>query len=174
MKKYTVLGVAGLFLVIFFQNCGKVPESADTSTQVGVVSPNQQYNKYAMEDFPILSLWDYKLHRYLDLDLKTGRMVSYEENGQVRGDVLQLPSERLTEVQGILQGAEICEPLVDLEARQDRMCTMIYSYPYAILSSKTDEVRLGERTDGCDVPVDLCGSKSELLREFTRSVVESL
>ncbi len=174
MKKYTMLGISGFFLIFFFQNCGAPPATTDSPHSAGVISSNQQFNKYAVDDFPVLSMWDYKQLRYLDLDLSTGQMVAYEENGQTRGDSFQLPAEKLSELKTLLQSAEVCEPIVNLEERANRMCTMAYTYPYAILSDKAGEIRLGEKTDGCDVPVDLCGEKAAQLLTFTQSIVESL
>lgn len=174
MKKYTGIGVASFFLVLFFQNCGKPPASSDTSPQTGITSANQQYNKYAVEGYSTLSLWDYIQNRYLDLDLKTGQIVAFEEAGQVRGDTYQLAADKLTEVQGILKNSEICEPVINPADLEGRVCTMAYRYPYAVLSDKGDEVRLGEKADGCDVPIDLCGAQAANLQTWTRSVVESL
>jgi hypothetical protein len=174
MKKYTMMGVASFFLVVFFQNCGKPPATTDSTSQVGVTTSNQQYNKYSAEGFSTLSLWDYLQNRYLDLNLKTGQMVAFEEGGQVAGQTYQLPADKLAEVQNLLKEAQVCEPVINPAELEGRVCTMAYRYPYAVLVEKGEEIRLGEKTDGCDVPVDLCGDQASQLQSWTRSVVEHL
>ena len=174
MKKYSILGMWCFVLVLFFQNCGKPPGVSESESAIGVVSSAQQYNKYSLVGFPTLSIWDYQKFRYLDLDLASGQMIAFEQNGQVRGETYQLPEAKLTEVRSLLEGAEVCEPLVNLEDREGRVCSMAYRYPYAILADKGEEIRLGEKTDGCDVPVDLCGDRATQLQSWSRSVIEAL
>lgn len=173
MKKYTVLVVFTFFLVLLFQNCGKVPSKGDSKSTSGI-SSNQQYNKYSAEGFTTLSLWDYLHNRFLDLNLNTGEIIAFEEAGNIRGETFQLSTEQLAQVKGILQGAEICEPIINIQDLEGRICTMAYRYPYSVLMSQGEEVRLGEKTDGCDVPVDLCGEKADQLQSLTQSIVESL
>jgi hypothetical protein len=177
MKKYSAFGAAIFCLVLLFQNCGKAPSVTldnGTTTNTGVSSGAQIYNKFSAESFSTLSLWDFVRNRYLDLDIKTGQVAAFEEAGQVRGESFTLPPERMTELHGILAGAEVCEPVVDDAVLKDQVCTMAYRYPYATLVERGEEVKLGEKTDGCDIPVDLCDSKAEQLQKWTRSVVEAL
>lgn len=175
-KQYAVLMSLGLFILIFFQNCGKPQQILNQSSEpsAGAMPANQQFNKYSTEGFGSLSLWDFKSYRFLELDMKSGRMVAYEEAGQIRGETYQLTSEKLNQLQVIMQGAEICEPIVKPEDFEGRICTMAYRYPYAILMAKGEEVRLGEKSDGCDIPVNLCGSKAEQLEVWTKSVIDAL
>jgi hypothetical protein len=175
-KKYALLSSLAIFMIIFFQNCGKPQQLSNqvSDSTVGVISANQQFNKYSTEGFSSISLWDFKHYRFLDLNMKTGRMVAFEEAGQVRGETYQLPAEKIAELQVIMQDSEICEPIVKSEDFEGRMCTMAYRYPYAILFEQGEEVRLGEKTDGCDVPVNLCGQKAEQLEVWTKSVVQAL
>ena len=174
MKKYSILGLFSLLLVLTFQNCGQAPNAWDTKAAGAATPSNQQYNKYAVEGFSTLSLYDMANHRFLDLNLSNGQVVAFEEAGQVRGETYQISDEKLSEVNSILAGAEICEPVVDSRDLEDRMCTMEYGYPYSILSDRVEEVRLGERASGCDIPVDLCGDKAKQLRASVKSIVESL
>jgi len=174
MKKYTVLVSLGLFMVMFFQNCGKPPTAGTAQELAGVTPSNQQYNKYAVGSPESLSLWDFIHARFLDLDLATGKMVAFEQGGQVRGESYQVPPEKMTELRSILSGAEICEPIISDKASEDQMCTMIYRYPYATMIGHGDEVRLGEVTNGCDLPTDLCAEKAAQLQTWSKALVESL
>jgi hypothetical protein len=174
MKKYTVLASLGLFLMMFFQNCGKPPSGANSQELTGVALPNQQYNKYEVGSPQKISLWDFNHARFLDLDLKSGQMVAYEQGGQMRGETFQVSPERMSELQGILNGAEICEPIVSAKSSEDQMCAMVYRYPYATMMGQGDEVRLGEATSGCDIPTDLCGEKAKQLQSWSKSLVDSL
>jgi hypothetical protein len=175
MKKYTVMLSLGLFLVMFFQNCGK-PPSSGTSQEVTGVTPSapQQYNKYSIGPFQTLSVWDFKKARFLDIDMATGQMVAYEEGGQVRGQTYQLTNAQLTDLKAIINGAEICEPVIDSKSSADQMCTMVYRYPYATMIGQGEEVRLGEQVNGCDVPTDLCADKAAQLQAWSKALVESL
>lgn len=176
MKKYSVLVSLAAFLIIFFQNCGKPPSVDSNGETVGVNMPNQnqQFNKYEVGNFGTLSLWDFLKSRFLDLNIQTGVITAYEQGGQVQGDSFQLPDDKLNELRSILSGAEICEPLADEKVSEDMICTMVYTYPYATLVSQQDQVKLGEKVSGCDVPVDLCGQKSAQLKAWAKAVVESL
>ena len=174
MKKYTVLGSLGLFMIIFFQNCGKPPSSGNSQELTGINPANQQYDKYAVGNPQTLSLWDFKQARFLDLDLATGKMVAFEQGGQVRGDTYQVSEAKMSELNSILANAEICEPIINEKSSEGRICTMEYRYPYATMMGQGDEVRLGEKTNGCDVPTDLCGSKADQLQAWSKALVESL
>lgn len=174
MKKYSVIAVTGFFLVLFFQNCGAPPANMDAETQAGLSPSGQQYNKYSVQEFPTLSLWDFNHNRFLDLDLQSGQMVAYEQGGQVRGETFQLRPQQIEELQSILDSAEICEPIIDPQDREGRMCSMAYRYPYAILLAQGEEVRLGEKADSCDLPVDLCGDKAKILQGWVTKTVNSL
>lgn len=175
MKKYSVLAVTGFFMIIFFQNCGKPPATIEMEQpQAGIVSSNQQFNKYSVQEFSVLSLWDFHHNRFLDLNLESGQMIAYEQGGQVRGETFQLPSEKMVELDSILNSAEVCEPVINPQDREDRMCSMAYRYPYAILMDQGQEIRLGEKADSCDVPADICGDKAKQLQSWVAGVVNSL
>jgi len=171
MKKYAILGVMVL-LTLSFQNCGKVNQGDMGNDANG--NPPAQYNKYSTADYSTLSLWDYARYQYLDLDLQSGQIVAFEEAGQVRGKTYQLKADVLAEAQQIMAGAEICEPVINSTDIENRVCTMNYRYPYAILVQQGDEARLGEITSGCDVPVDLCGDKAQKLHQWVTNIVDHL
>lgn len=173
-KRYALLGSCSLFLVLFFQNCGKPPASSENGTSAGVVGSTQQYNKFSVDSFTTVSVWDFMRNRYLDVDLKTGKVTAFEEAGQVTGESFQLSAEKLASLGEILTGAEVCEPIVNPADLEGRACNMAYRYPYVALVDKSDEVRLGEKTSSCDVPIDLCGDKAASLKSWSTSLVEGL
>lgn len=174
MKKYSVLVSLAAFLIIFFQNCGKAPSVDNNGEVAGVGQANQQYNKYEVGSFATLSLWDFLKSRFLDVDVNSGVITAFEQGGQVKGATYQLGADKLNELKAILLGAEICEPVAEQKVSEDMMCTMVYTYPYATLVGGQDQVKLGEKVNGCDKPVDLCGQKAEALKAWAKVVVESL
>jgi hypothetical protein len=173
MRKYTVLGSLALFMIIFFQNCGKPP--ADSASQeLAGVTRNQQYSKYSVGNFQTLSMWDFIHARFLDLDMASGKISAFDPGGNPTGQSYQLSAEQSSKLQSILSGAEVCLPVPEDKASEDQMCTMVYRYPYATMIGQGQEVRLGEETNGCDAPVDLCGDKAKQLQAWSKSLVESL
>jgi hypothetical protein len=173
MNKIPALVILVL-MIASFQNCGKVQQSDISSTDQSAKDKAQtQYNKFSIDGYNILSIWDYKRLQYLDIDLKTGIIKVFAEAGQVPGPSMQLNSDELALVKSILNQGEVCEPVVQLPA-EGQVCSMLYRYPYAILVDKGDEIRLGEMTSGCDVPVDLCEQKSSQLRDWSSRIVEHL
>jgi hypothetical protein len=78
-------------------------------------------------------------------------------------------------LQQILGGAHVCLPLVAPQQLANQVCAMVYTYPYAILTLEgNSEYRLGEKNDSCDVPPDLCGSSSSLLRSWVADFLSQL
>lgn len=170
MSKFSVVFVSFL-LIISFQNCGKpqVPQQSESSSQSSELS----YNKFALDSFKVLSVWDFMNLQYLDINLANGSIQVFEEAGQGVGATYQLKQIEIDKLNSILSQAEICEPIVTLPDPQ-QVCSLMYRYPYAILVNLGDEVRLGEMTNGCDVPVDLCGAKAQQLKAWSSKLVEKL
>lgn len=171
MKKYIAL--AGVMLMILsFQNCAQrnvaLDSSADSAASgIGMdVTPAKNLNKVV--------IWNPDKQQYIDVSLETGKMVAFEEFGQVRGDKFCLTQSELSELQTILQNSSICEPKVSLEAAKDQVCTEIYKYPYASLVQGSREFRLGEMNSGCDKPVDLCGDNAAMLKNFSTAILKNL
>jgi hypothetical protein len=172
MRK-TYLAVIGFVLVLSFQNCSQAPQPGGKDVGAGEASA-PTYNKYSVSSYSTLAVWDYVRSQYLDVNLQTGEMVSYAEAGQVRGETFCVPLAQMKELHQILNSAEVCEPIVNSQELAGQVCTMQYRYPYASLVDKSDEVRLGEKTNGCDVPIDLCGDKAQQLKNWTKSIVSNL
>ncbi len=158
-------------LILSFQNCAKTTVPTTSDVNGGPVSPPVKYNKYSVNEFTTMSLWDESRSRFLDLDLSNGQVAAFEEAGQVRGESYCLKDEQLVAAQTILSGAEICEPVVDAEQAQGQMCAMLYDYPYVTMVSQANQAKLGERTSSCDAPVDLCGQKAQQLRSWYVNII---
>ena len=160
-----------LGLILSFQNCAKSPQDN------GVADPGETpitFNKVPASDYKSMTLWDYDNGQFLDLDLKTGRMTAFEEYGYVRGDQFCLSETEKTTLAEIMENAEICNPKNNGTSMQDQACSMVYRYPYASLTNGSEEIKLGEKTNGCELPIDLCGEKGQLLKKFVASVVATI
>lgn len=160
-----------LLLMLSYQNCAQrnVNQSDGGPTASGVIA----------EEIPAkgtekMTIWDQGRQQVLDLDLVSGRMISYENYGDVRGASFCLNKSELSEVKTILENSSICEPAVNFEEMKNKVCTMLYKYPYVTLVKGLSEYRLGEMNNGCDIPVDLCGDKAEMLKNFITSVLKTL
>jgi len=176
MKKYLGIVVVGV-LLISFQNCRQVncdPNGKNCEAAAGKPQQEIQYEKTKVEGFTKLVVWDYQRNQFLDLDLKTGELTAFEQAGSVRGSKYCLNSTDTKRVNEILIGSEICKPLDNLSSNPETVCAQVYKYPYASLVNSRDEIHLGEKTDGCQIPTDLCGSKAQELLQFTTGIVVNL
>ena len=175
MKKWVVL-IASAIVVVSFQNCGKPQLQNESSIIQPSASETSQFNKFSTEGVKNMTMWDGDRTRFLDLDLGTGVMVAVENYGDDQSGSTHycLSESKKSEINSILQDSEICEPVEKSKSEKNEVCTMIYTYPYAILSADGIEVRLGERTDGCQKPVDLCGAKAQLLKEKVQNLLQNL
>ena len=163
---------SGLAMIVFFQNCSKSNLDAPTSTPES--NTPTEFSKSSAADFPVVQLWDYENGKTMDLDVATGRIAVFLNFGSDRGQDLCLSEAEKTEIQGLMQQAEICAPVLPAEQFLNKQCTMSYRYPYAVLVDGSVEVRLGEKTNGCDVPVDLCGTKAQDLQNFVGRILQSV
>ncbi len=174
MRK-SYLAVIGFVMLLSFQNCGKPPGNGSSSSETpATISEAPAFNKLSIQSYTTLAVWDYLRSQYLDVNLQTGEMISFAEAGQIRGLTYCVAPARMDELRKILSAAEICEPLVRTSEVPGQVCTMQYRYPYASLVEKTGEMRLGEKTSGCDIPIDLCGEKAVLLKNWTKVIVSNL
>lgn len=168
MKKWTLV-LGSFILMIFFQNCqqsdlqgASVEDSAPLLTD---------YRKTSASGFKVVQFSDHARGKSFELDVISGRAVVYRDDGGARdADLCLLEAER-QEIQRLLAASEVCEPVLPTDHFANKQCTMIYKYPYASLVDGNHEVRLGEKTNGCDVPVDLCGAQSQALQDFVQHVV---
>lgn len=172
MNKFSTLLVMVL-LIASFQNCGKVQQADLASNKQNPGGEVTQYNKFSTSGYGVLSVWDYKRLQYLDIDLKSGEIRIFEEAGSAVGNTMQLKSEELAVAQATLAQAQVCEPVPQIQSPAEN-CNMMYRYPYAILVNRSDEVRLGEMTSGCDVAIDLCENKGREMKQWSSRIVEHL
>lgn len=179
MKTAQLSIIAGLaaFMVVFFQNCGKPPSATSTGENTGLTSEetggNSNFNKIQIAQLDSISLWDEARQRFLNIDVSSGSIQAFEQAGRIPGATYQLSPEQQSSLSAILSQAEACEP-VDKAQKKYYMCTMVYGYPYATLISSSQELKLGEKASGCDVPVDLCGEKAQQLKSWSQAVVDGL
>lgn len=171
MKKKWIAIFGSLSLILFFQNCSQSKiDQADSNSEA--LTPTE-FNKTSAADFPVVQLWDYEHGKTMDLDISTGRIAVSLNFGADRGQDLCLSAAERIEIQALMGQAEICEPVIPSEQFLSKQCTMSYRYPYAVLVDGSVEVRLGEKTNGCDVPVDLCGVKSQELQAFVSRLLQN-
>lgn len=179
MKKKLVFFIATFLIIVSFQNCGQAPQISNSESSESKTSTDGSYNKYSTEGVESLVMWDFQRQQFLDLNLNSGKVLPFEQYGsEVAKATEQVDKcaspEDLQRLQQILQESIICEPVVQADQLKDKVCTMVYEYPYASLVGGGDEVKLGERTSGCDQPVDLCGDKATLLKQFVTSFIQNL
>jgi hypothetical protein len=157
-------------LIVSFQNCAQrnvAPDGLSAGSGIGV-------NMVSAKDPSKVVLWNPTKDEYLDLNLADGKMIAYEQYGESRGSTYCLTDSESSELKSILATSDICEPQVDYEAIKDKTCTMLYKFPYVSIVKDNNEYRLGEMNTGCDQPVDLCGDRAQMLKNFTTMVVSSL
>ncbi len=161
-------------LMVSFQNCSQHNFATQQSVGESTTALSKSAGVQPATDFTQLTLWDNQNQQILDVNLTNGEMVAFEDYGSVRGAKFCLTADELTEVKTILANSSVCVPDIDLKNAKDQICTMLYQYPYASLSNAKDEIKLGERTSGCDQPSDLCDDKGAMLKNFSASVLKNL
>ncbi len=108
-----------------------------------------------------------------EVDLTNGEIHLLKPDGsEVAGQKFCLSSQDLSELKTIMDSGRVCEP--ENTVLPDQVCTMIYSEPYVRLSTDSTDVTLGERRNGCEKPVDLCGDSATLLRGYVAALVSNI
>lgn len=178
MKKWQVVFIATA-VVLSFQNCSKVV------TPISDAKPNLDLENGVKEtevsQFKVMTLAKYPSvsdphYKYYDIDLLSGNILAVERNAQ-GAEVTQqlcLTNAEKANLDQILDNAKVCETILNADALKDRLCTMIYKYPYASLRNTQEEKRLGEMVSGCDIPDDLCGAKAQQLKDFVQSLLATI
>jgi hypothetical protein len=189
IRFFVIVILTGLILI--FQNCstGKNFTNSNSiinlqNTQLGsdkvIVLPmdlrttlsmqiNNVRNTKAMEPQDLLVKPD--IYYYL-VNIADGKIQAFDMNNIKLNYNFCLSDGDKSELINILQTGQICEPNPegDLSSQEDRVCTMNYVMPYAKLNfSNHSSFSLGERSSGCDIPTDLCGDHSTLLKGFVRN-----
>ena len=192
MKKYAWLGVACIVFVTF-QNCAPAPQSG-VQTDSSNLKTETTFNKVLADNFSTLSLWDsgcderctlaelqQSQPKYIDIVIQSNnpKKIGFLQTWPLDIRLLQskycLVQERLDALLAILAGAEVCEPVLPDHYFDGRVCTMNYTNPYAILKfDQQQQMTLGEKTSGCDIPVDLCGDKAAQLKTWRSTIIGHL
>lgn len=174
MKRGLIFTAFFSLLMISFQNCSQHNFATQSASSAASTAQVKSTGSQPATEFSQLALWDNQNQQILDVNLVSGEMVAYEDYGSVRGEKYCMTADELKEVKAILANSSVCVPDVDLKDAKEQMCAMLYQYPYASLSNSKDEVRLGERTSGCDLPADLCEDKGAMLKNFSAAVLKNL
>lgn len=192
MKKYAWMGIVGV-LFITFQNCAPPPKGSESSDST-VQKTETQFNKVLANEFSVLSLWEsgcdesctitelrQSQPKYVDVVIQSEnpKKIGYIETWPLDQRLVHskycLVPEKLDALKAILSGAEVCEPILPDNYFEGRVCTMSYTNPYALLKAdQQSQMSLGEKTSGCDIPIDLCGEKAVQLKQWRNSVVGHL
>ena len=171
MKKWT-WAITITLLILSFQNCQK---SNLVTNDNGSTPTPAEFQKSLASVYPTLQLWDYQQGFTYDININSGRIEVYSSFGNNRETDLCLTDALKNQVQNLISGAQICVPDIPAEQFVGKECSMSYEYPYAILVNGADTVRLGEKTNGCDVPTNLCGDQqAQALKDFSQTVLSSV
>lgn len=105
------------------------------------------------------------------LDLKTGKIESFDVNEQRLVDSFCLSKLDMDGIKSILTTSQICQPQRDSQNNFDPLCNQSYIMPYAKLQFDNLEISLGEKVNGCDIPTDLCGELSKQFQENLKNII---
>lgn len=180
-------------LVLIFQNCAKFqknlnPNSTNqtldkSSTQnnsltlnlkpidVKVIILNNMNNSLAQDQNTKLlrpDIFSYKL------DLATGIIDSLDLNEQIIKGTYCLTASDKKELNNILTTSQICKPQEQNTDPADTMCTQSYIMPYAKFIFTNSEVALGEKINGCAIPIDLCGNMNTVFQGFVANILKNM
>jgi hypothetical protein len=160
-------------VILTFQNCAPSTQ-AKLGEAAPVPDPVVTYNKTPVTNYSHLALFDGASRplKYWNLDLATGEAAAVNEAGGNLGSRICLGAAKLQELKQILDSAEVCAPVPSTIA--GRMCSMVYSYPYAVLSEASEQVGLGEKADACAGTIDLCGQKAQQLQDYVSGIISNL
>lgn len=166
MKQYFVVA-AMLAVMMSFQNCGK----AGTAGLSGSEDPNSltPVVKIKADEFSSLVMTDSSSATFWDIDLTSGQIHGFDDRGIATGAHHCLGERDRLQLDELLKTAEVCQPVSQVP--QGENCTMIYQYPYAQLKSAGREVNLGEKRNGCEIPVDICGAQAGQLKSLVASLL---
>jgi hypothetical protein len=179
MKKYLFLSLGlSLATILVFQNCEEVAYNAKTgSTFLKAPSISEDYS-WTQVDFG----GDVSLREIYSIDLSDGAVYksAISNNSPLSADkikISELADQDLSELNNFLASSQICIP-IEKEVDENKICTMVYSYPYATLIGESStqgplKYPLGEKWSGCDIPTDLCEQKGEQLKNFLQKIQET-
>lgn len=167
MRQYFI-AAAMLVVMMAFQNCGK---AGDTAFTAGDLSSTAPMNKIRADQFSSLVMTDASSAQFLEVNLNSGQIHGFDDRGIATGARYCLGERDRLQLDELLKGADVCEPLAQPEGEN---CMMVYQYPYASLKSAGHEVRLGEKHHGCQIPVDLCGERAAQLKSLVQGLLQRM
>lgn len=164
MRQYFI-AAAMLVVMMAFQNCGKAGDTAFTSGDLSSTAP---MNKIRADQFSSLVMTDASTAEFLEVNLNNGLINAYDDRGIATGERYCLGERDRLQLDELLKGADVCEPVAQPDGEN---CMMVYQYPYASLKSASQEIRLGEKRHGCEIPVDLCGERAAQLKSLVQGLL---
>jgi len=174
MKKFAVLAVL-LGVFVSYQNCAPNSSSLNATPAELTSQIPSSYNKIPVQNFQTLSVWDAAHMQFLDVNLTSGKIAAFSDAGQTAGGNYCLTPAKLQAVQAILSSAVICVPVVDPQQLANQVCAMDYTYPYAnLIGSGSVQYHLGEKSDSCEAPTDLCGNAAGNLKSWSNDLLANL
>lgn len=191
MKIYLLSAIAGLLVLLSFQNCQKAPyqdelnnnlstnatgssnqnsaEKIDLSqqrlTQIEFLSNEAVTVTQNQKTFSVLA------NKSVQVDLATGHIkVSSDASSDVANYCLT--DDLKNELLNILKTAAVCKGGAVSTAE---VCTQVLKEPYSRLATQSDQFDLGSASDGCGRnAVDLCDDGATLLKGFAANLKSKL
>lgn len=167
-RKTLITAAVFCVTLLWFQNCGQV--SKDNM----LTDENNVFEGSRAIDTENLKMLEHQFTTTEAQDRGGGRIVEVPVQNELLIDLVQgtysfknssdkfcLSEEDKSELNQILSGANICEK----RAESGQVCTMEYALPYAVLKFDNDEIRLGEKTSGCE-SLDLCEAYPAVLKGY--------
>ena len=181
---FFTVGFIAAFALISFQNCARTSSAARDSQSISSV----QYVKTDASLYSLLKVDEIALQpasltadqirqqktsplRVLEIDLEKGTLYIIPRDGDGPGEMYSLDADDQTNLKDMLAEAQICEPVVPV-SRAEIACTAEYVFPYVELSHDEVVKKLGEKTSGCQVPVDLCDDKGAAFKQYLRDLID--
>ena len=157
-----VLTIVSVSIILSYQNCA-APRSV-TSTSTDKPDGSQPPEKVMLSnDFNLVDFYvrpfleethltvdanDYEAIARLDPTLKKLWVFSANEVQQI----FCLDNEDVQAIRTIITQTEYCK----YPELSDRVCTMVYKFPHTVVYYDTENLRLGEKSNGCASYIDAC------------------
>lgn len=167
--------LVGLFA---FQNCQQSPHPNDISSKVvdSFDSVDLQGEKISEVNFPFsenetvtraAKSYTVAVNKNLQVFLPSGKMILTSDLNDPEQEYC-LTETLVHELVGLLKSSQVCKK--DAAVSEDKVCAMVYTFPYAVLVTEKNTYKLGEAPNSCGAPVDLCGDQVNDLHGFIASV----
>lgn len=170
MKRISYIAAGAVLLGSFavFQNCGK---TSNNSTETIQGDPFIRSDADAYSVLKINEMGMGNGERFLKIDLEKETIFISDREDFSSGTSHPLPEEDKTALENILDEAQLCEP-APVANPDDRICTMQYVFPYVELMHGSIVKKLGEKSNGCATPTDLCDGKATELKSLLQKILD--